>query len=400
MNLVWKLLRQHISIGQLGGFFMANLFGMLIVLIGFQFYQDVIPLLTQNDSFIRQDFIVISKKVNTTGLLGGGSARFFTSEEMDELRSQPFCKEVGAFTGSLYKVAAGMGIENVASFTTEMFFESVPDRYIDVETDKWYYMPGDRLIPIILPRSYLTLYNFGFAQSRSLPQLSEGVIGLINMNIYIRGNGRQDLYEGRVVGFSNRLNTILVPESFMNWSNEQYAPELPAVPARLIIEVDNPADDRIARFLQERGYEAEDDKLDAGRMTYFLKIISGIVMTVGLSICLLSFYILMLSIFLLVQKNTQKLQNLLLIGYSPLQVSLPYQLLIVGMNLLVLLLSFGMLCIVRSWYMAMLTALFPKIGDSGTGYSFYIGLLLFAAVSLINIYAVRRKVINIWRNKL
>lgn len=400
MNLVWKLLRQHISIGQLGGFFMANLFGMLIVLIGFQFYQDVIPLFTQNDGFIRQDFIVISKKVNTTGLLGGGSARGFTPEEMDELRSQPFCKEVGAFTGSLYKVAAGMGIENVASFTTEMFFESVPDRYIDVETDKWRYTPGDRLIPIILPRSYLTLYNFGFAQSRSLPQLSEGVIGLINMNIYIRGNGRQDLYEGRVVGFSNRLNTILVPESFMSWSNEQYAPALPAVPARLIVEVDNPADDRIARFLQERGYETEDDKLDAGRMTYFLKIISGIVMTVGLTICLLSFYILMLSIFLLVQKNTQKLQNLLLIGYSPLQVGLPYQLLTVGMNLLVLLLSFGMLCIVRSWYMTMLTALFPKVGDSGTGYSFCIGLLLFAAVSLINIYAVRRKVINIWRNKL
>ena len=30
--LVWKLLRQHISIGQLTGFFLANLFGMMIVL--------------------------------------------------------------------------------------------------------------------------------------------------------------------------------------------------------------------------------------------------------------------------------------------------------------------------------------------------------------------------------
>ncbi len=31
--LVWKLLRQHISIGQLAGFFLANLFGMMIVLL-------------------------------------------------------------------------------------------------------------------------------------------------------------------------------------------------------------------------------------------------------------------------------------------------------------------------------------------------------------------------------
>ena len=32
-RLVWKLLRQHISVGQLAGFFLANLFGMMIVLL-------------------------------------------------------------------------------------------------------------------------------------------------------------------------------------------------------------------------------------------------------------------------------------------------------------------------------------------------------------------------------
>lgn len=43
-KLVWKLLRQHISIGQLTGFFLANLFGMLIVLLSVQFYRDVLPI--------------------------------------------------------------------------------------------------------------------------------------------------------------------------------------------------------------------------------------------------------------------------------------------------------------------------------------------------------------------
>lgn len=42
-RLVWKLLRQHISVGQLTGFFLANLFGMMIVLLSIQFYQDVLP---------------------------------------------------------------------------------------------------------------------------------------------------------------------------------------------------------------------------------------------------------------------------------------------------------------------------------------------------------------------
>ena len=70
-------------------------------------------------------------------------------------------------------------------------------------------------------------------------------------------------------------------------------------------------------------------------------------MSVGLLISVLSFYILMLSIYLLVQKNTTKLENLLLIGYSPWRVGLPYQILTVGMNVLVLLLAMGLLTWLR-----------------------------------------------------
>ena len=69
-------------------------------------------------------------------------------------------------------------------------------------------------------------------------------------------------------------------------------------------------------------------------------------MGVGLFISILSFYILMLSIFLLLQKNTVKLENLLLIGYSPTRVA-RLIILTVGLNVLVLLLSIS-LCVI--WY--------------------------------------------------
>ena len=75
-----------------------------------------------------------------------------------------------------------------------------------------------------LPRNYLNLYNFGFAQSRSLPQLSEGVMGMVNLDIRITGVGRTENFKGKIVGFSNRLNTILVPETFMTWANNEFRP--------------------------------------------------------------------------------------------------------------------------------------------------------------------------------
>ena len=49
MKIVWKLLRQHLSIGQFAGFFLANLVGMIIVLFSLQFYKDVAPFFSGND---------------------------------------------------------------------------------------------------------------------------------------------------------------------------------------------------------------------------------------------------------------------------------------------------------------------------------------------------------------
>ncbi|HAZ57185.1 MAG: ABC transporter permease, partial [Bacteroides sp.] len=246
MKLLWKLLRQHISIGQLTGFFLANLFGMSIVLLSIQFYKDVIPVFTEGDSFMKKEYLIVTKKISAIGSFAG-KTNTFSEDELKSLQEQRFSKDVGAFTPSQFKVSAGFGMKEAGiSLSTEMFFESVPNKFVDVSLDKWHFDKESRSIPIIIPRSYLNLYNFGFAQSRSLPKLSEGVMGLIQMDIVIKGNGRLEQYKGNIVGFSNRLNTILVPEDFMKWANSEFADENKPQPVRLIVEVDNPADDGIA----------------------------------------------------------------------------------------------------------------------------------------------------------
>ena len=398
-RLVWKLLRQHICVGQLAGFFLANLFGMMIVLLSVQFYRDVLPVFTEGDSFMKKDYIIATKKISTLGSFAGKS-NTFSKDEIKDLKAQPFTKGVGAFTPSLFKVSAGLGMQEAGiRLSTEMFFESVPDEYVDVSLDKWHFDEDTRIIPIIVPRNYLNLYNFGFAQSRNLPKLSEGLMSLVQMDIMMRGNGRVEQYKGNIVGFSNRLNTILVPQSFMNWANKNFAPDAEAQPARLIIEVSNPADSSIASYFQKKGYETEDGKLDAGKTTYFLRLIVGIVLGVGLFISILSFYILMLSIFLLLQKNTTKLESLLLIGYSPNRVALPYQILTVGLNIIVLILSVGLVCWLRSYYIESIRLLFPQLETGSLWVAVSMGILLFLIVSVINILAVKRKVLSIWMHK-
>lgn len=398
MRLVWKLLRQHISVPQFAGFFFANLVGMLIVLLGFQFYHDVLPVFTAKDSFLKADYLILSKRVGTADVFTGRGHEF-SGSEIDDLSAQPFVTSVGKFTSTNYRVDASLSVNGIPLMKTGFFFESVPDDFVDVSSSEWEYRPGDKRVPIILPRSYINMYNFGFAQTRSLPKISEGLLGMIDLGILIRGNGQEERFHGKVIGFSNRLNTILVPQSFMDWSNARFAPGEPTKSTRLIVQVGNPADERVTTYLEKKGYEVESDKLAAEKTTYFLRMVVSLVMIVGLVISVLSFYILMLSVYLLVQKNASKLENLLLIGYSPARVAMPYQVLTIALNVAVLFMAWALLSVARGYYMDILTTLFPQMESGGLWPSIVAGLILFLVVSVLNVIVVRRKVMRVWHRK-
>ncbi|WP_295913925.1 ABC transporter permease [uncultured Alistipes sp.] len=397
MTLLWKLLRCHLSIAQTVGFALAGLVGMTIVLAALQAYRDVLPVFNAPDSFMQGDYLVLSKRVGALQTLGLGSSDF-TSAELDELKAQPFVRDAGAFTPADYRVKGTVGAGGV-EFSTYLFFEAVPDRFLDVGTEQWKYEPGDREIPIIIPRNYLNLYNYGFARSQGLPQISEGIFRRVSLGIDIAGNGRTERFRGRIVGLSNRLNTILVPESFIRWSNGQFGQGSEKQPSRVIVETDRAAGAAVSDYLARKGYEAEGDRRDDAKAARLLRLAAGGVGGGGLVFSAMSFYILMLSVFLLLQKNSGKMENLLLLGYAPARVALPYQLLTLGLNLCVLLAALPLLWLVRGWYLPELAVLQEGYSPAGVGVTVLCGAALAALLSLFNAIAIRRKIDSLNRKK-
>lgn len=398
MKLLWKLLRCHLSMVQLAGFTLAGLVGMTVVLGALQAYRDIRPIVDRPDSFLRGDYLVLSKRVSALNTLGLGG-NDFTAEELDDLRAQPFVREVGALTPADYRITGSVGMGGI-SLSTYLFFESVPDRFLDVKAAEWNYEPGGRDIPIIIPRNYVNLYNYGFAPSQGLPQISEGIFRRVSLGIDIAGNGRSEQFRGRIVGLSNRLNTILVPDAFIRWSNERFGNGTGKKnPARVIVETARPADAAVAEYLARKGYEAEGDRRDDGKATRFLQLAASGVAGVGLAFSGMSFYILMLSIFLLLQKNSDKLENLLLLGYAPARVARPYQLLTFGLNFGVLAAALLTVWLLRLAYLPSLAALQEGWQPAGMGVTLLCGTGLALLLSLLNGLAIRRKVGSLERGK-
>ncbi len=393
-GLMWKLLRKHISPSQLIGFSLASLVGLTIVILAVQFHQDVKPLFNDEDSFLRKDYLIITREVSTASTVLQGSNDFTTSDIKD-IEKQPWCRKVGRFSSNDYSVEATINVGGGHGMRTMMFFESLPDEFLDVTDRNWKFDPDNPKIPVIISRDYLTLYNFGFAPSQGLPQASElAVSKAVNLRFTLHGNGRVQTFEGILIGFSSRLNTIVVPEDFMEWSNECFGTGAERNPSRLIVEVNSPGDERIGSYFSEHGYQVAGDKMQQSKAQGFLNIIVSIVILVGIIISVLAFFILMLSIYLLLQKNTKKLQDLLVLGYSPDQVSRTYINMVIYINCAVMVVSIILMLMMRAYYMPMLKAM--DVNGGSIILSLIVAVIIMALISLGNILAIKRKIKDLW----
>lgn len=390
-NVVWRLLRKNVSVSQIVGYALANLVGLSIVLTAIQFYNDINQVWEEEDSFFSKDYLIISKRVSSINSLFGNTA--FSESDIEDIKSQPWTRKVGKFTAAAFDVRASVNLGG-HGVSSALFLESIPDDFFDIKPDDWGFKPGQREVPIILSKDYLALYNFGFATTRGLPQLSESTIGKVPLKLYLSraSDNATEMYAARIVGFSSRMNTIAVPQDFLEWANDRYATDKNKMPSRLIIEVNSPGNPDITSYLEQNNYEVAGDKVDNGKASYFLSIITAVVVSVGIIICILAFFILMLSIYLLLQKNKEKLHDLMLLGYSPTQVARYYYQLVGLVNVVVLVLAIVLLLIAKMLWSAPLCEL--GVERASMIPSILIGVVIVGIITIGNFVAIARNVKN------
>ena len=391
-GLMWKLLRKHISKSQLIGLSLANLVGLTIVILAVQFYNDVMPVFNDQESFISKDYLIITRNITSAGAMMGNTSQF-SEDAIADIEAQKWCRKVGRFINSEFGVMATMGKGGGNLMHTQLFFEAIPTEFIDVDPT-WTFDPQHPQVPIIMSRDYLSLYNFGFASAQGLPKISEGNATSVPMSFTFNGNGRTENMKGHIVGFSNRLNTIIVPEEFMKWANVRYGQGGNQLPQRLIIDVNRPGDPQIQEYMDAHHYEVAGDKMSSGKAYYFLTLIITIVIAVGIIISLLSFFVLMLSIYLLLQKNTKKLQDLLMLGYSPREVSRPYVKMVLYINAVVLVLATVLMLLIRASYMTVLHDFGTQGGSIAP--ALVVAVIIMASITTGNIVAIKRKIRSLW----
>lgn len=325
--------------------------GLVIVMAGFQIYQNIQTLMVQKD-MLGGDFIVINKRIGILNTISGTTPSFLEGEKA-ELTNLKGIDKIGEFTAGNFKSLMEMDPKMVEiagpGLRTDMFFESVPDEFVDIESDNWKWKQGEP-IPIIIPSDYIKLYNMAFAQSQGLPVIPESIIKTVPFKIRLRGQGKEEMLDGRIAGFSQRINSILVPQSFLKWGNENFGDGKTKNPSRLILHTNDPASPALLKFIQDKGYELNEEKLKASKMNGILQIILGIVAFIGALIVTLALLGFMQYNQLLAYRSAYEIQTLHWLGFKVSQLSLPYIKFIITSIIITFTFAVAVLYICQSWF--------------------------------------------------
>ncbi len=280
-------------------------------------YNDLLHSKTNQDSIA--NFLLVNKIVNDKTI---GSTSL-NDTEINDLKKQSFVDAVGVLTPSRFKVSA-YGSDQIP-FYTDLFFESVPDEFLDVNSKDWVWNSESQFIPMIVPNMFLDMYNFGFAASQNLPQLSQQLVMNLPINIRIKtGSGPFEIY-GKVVGFSDRISSVLVPQQFMEWANAKYGSNQNAKPSRVVIKTTDAGNPALVNYLKTHGLTTDADKTRFSKYRQIVDMVVNISWVTGAVMLLFALLIFTLFIQLTIASCKEEIGLLITLGAAPKQL---YQFLI------------------------------------------------------------------------
>jgi hypothetical protein len=289
--------------------------GCILLLVAVAVWWNFNTLINSNGNHSASTFLIVSKTV-TNENMGRPGSTVFNSDDIALLRTAPQVKELGILTSNHFPAYALVG--GKLAFSTDLPLESMPDIFLDTLPADWQWQPGSRVVPVVLSTQFLDIYNYVFAPSQGLPQLSQSSVKSIGITLKA-GN---ETFIAHVTGFSDRINSVLVPQSFMEYGNSHYAiPGTAAGPSRLILKVGDPNDKSFGQFLEQHNYYTSDQNLRWNKIRSIVEVVAGATGVIALIILGISMLVLILFIELTVSRAKQSIVLLLELGYSPAMLS-------------------------------------------------------------------------------
>jgi len=286
--------------------------GVLLLLVSMQMFINIQQLLKESSPRKNgYDFISISKTITNENM---GKDNTFNDSDLTNLQKQPGITSISPLIANQFRVKASAG--NIIPFSTDLFLESIDNDFIDTVPPSFTWQPGQLTVPIIFSSDFLEMYNV-FAPAQGLPQLSDKTVSSVNIILECYGPDGIQNFRGNIVALSDRINSVLVPKSFMNWSNQHFSGVTKVNPSRVFIKTKDANNPQLLTYFDQNDYHLNKDKTKFGRVKGILQNIVSALAVFGLLVIVLALMLFSFYLQLMIAKSKDNLRLLLTLGYSP-----------------------------------------------------------------------------------
>ena len=303
-----------------------SLKGLILPLFGFLLGFALIPLVFQINHDVKQllnggeedyQYLQISKEVGISTTLGLETINFSASE-ITKLKSQSFIEDVAQVISNNFRVYV-KAPQNRGGF--DGYMHSVPNEFLDEIPNSFTWKIGQNEIPVIISNQFLTLLNTGIPPAQGQPPIPKIAIKQLSLPVYLgRGNKRIEM-RVRVVGFSDRITTVIVPRTFVDWANNNFNPGKRSESTMAILKVKDSGNKDLEKYLNQNDFEVNKEQLVAQKGIFIAQVILVVLLILGLIISFLSVNSIILFVRLVILESVKKIEMLLVLGYKTSDIS-------------------------------------------------------------------------------
>lgn len=260
--------------------------------------------------------IIVQKKVSTSSTLNLTKTDF-SLLEIDLLKKEKFILDVKPVVSNNFDVLFATADPLVPKFSSDVFIQTVDPDFLDVKSVEWKWKAGDTIVPIILPRDFLVMLNT-FMSAQGIPQISDELAKDIKFKLRLSNESSEKEYiHARIIGFTNEVASILVPESFMKYGNDKYGNLTPQKITQLMISGTESDFGKVEEMLKTKHLESKNSQMVVGRLKSIVGTLIFVVLCISIIAVFVSCLVLIQYAQLLITKNAYEVRTLMRLGYSP-----------------------------------------------------------------------------------
>nr|WP_294859890.1 hypothetical protein [uncultured Fluviicola sp.] len=259
--------------------------------------------------------IIVQKKVSNFNTLNMAKTDF-SLNEIEQMKKESFILDVKPVESNNFTVSIETADPSVPRFRGNIFIQTVDPDFLDVKSNKWHWKEGDTIVPMIMPRDFLVMLNT-YMSSAGIPQVSDDLAMDIKFKFALMNDTMKEYISCRIIGFTNEVPSVLVPQSFMNWANNRFAPDAEQKITQIMISGKENEFGLVEQMLKEKHLESKNAQVIVGRLKSMVGTLILVVLGISIIAVFLSGLVLIQYLQLLLSKNLYEVRTLMRLGHHP-----------------------------------------------------------------------------------